>query len=206
MALTTEPDLDIPLPNKTGSGHYYKVGPGLDDFSDRVAAAAKTAELLGRNGLPMPLDEGDLDPVATLVMSYAESPIETTKEATVKRVAALKPQQLLFADKLLKEWGHSVVESATQVRHLIMNKLLHETEHEDARIRLRALELLGKISDVGLFSERVEITHTHQTADDLRASLREKLNRLVIVQQDAPAEIDDAEFDVDEAFGSGNGE
>jgi len=206
MALTTEPDLDIPLPNKTGSGHYYKVGPGLDDFSDRVAAAAKTAELLGRNGLPMPLDEGDLDPVATLVMSYAESPIETTKEATVKRVAALKPQQLLFADKLLKEWGHSVVESATQVRHLIMNKLLHETEHEDARIRLRALELLGKISDVGLFSERVEITHTHQTADDLRASLREKLNRLVIVQQDAPAEIDDAEFDVDEAFGSGNSE
>ena len=206
MALTTEPDLDIPLPSKTGSGHYYKVGPGLDDFSDRVAAAAKTAELLGRNGLPMPLDEGDLDPVATLVMSYAESPIETTKEATVKRVAALKPQQLLFADKLLKEWGHSVVESATQVRHLIMNKLLHETEHEDARIRLRALELLGKISDVGLFSERVEITHTHQTADDLRASLREKLNRLVIVQQDAPAEIDDAEFDVDEAFGSGNSE
>jgi len=96
MALTTEPDLDIPLPNKTGSGHYYKVGPGLDDFSDRVAAAAKTAELLGRNGLPMPLDEGDLDPVATLVMSYAESPIETTKEATVKRVAALKPQQLLL--------------------------------------------------------------------------------------------------------------
>jgi hypothetical protein len=206
MALTTEPDLDIPLPNKTGSGHYYKVGPGLDDFSDRVAAAAKTAELLGRNGLPMPLDEGDLDPVATLVMSYAESPIETTKEATVKRVAALKPQQLLFADKLLKEWGHSVVESATQVRHLIMNKLLHETEHEDARIRLRALELLGKISDVGLFSERVEITHTHQTADDLRASLREKLNKLVIVQQDAPAELDDAEFDVDEVFGSDEGE
>lgn len=206
MALTTEPDLDIPLPNKTGSGHYYKVGPGLDDFSDRVAAAAKTAELLGRNGLPMPLDEGDLDPVATLVMSYAESPIETTKEATVKRVAALKPQQLLFADKILKEWGHSVVESATQVRHLIMNKLLHETEHEDARIRLRALELLGKISDVGLFSDRIEVTHTHQTADDLRASLREKLNKLVIVQQDAPAEIDDAEFDVDEVFGGDNSE
>jgi len=206
MALTTEPDLDIPLPNKTGSGHYYKVGPGLDDFSDRVAAAAKTAELLGRNGLPMPLDEGDLDPVATLVMSYAESPIETTKEATVKRVAALKPQQLLFADKLLKEWGHSVVESATQVRHLIMNKLLHETEHEDARIRLRALELLGKISDVGLFSERIEVTHTHQTADDLRASLREKLNKLVIVQQADQAEVDDAEFDVDEVFGSDEGE
>ena len=47
---------------------------------------------------------------------------------------------------------------------------------------IRALELLGKISDVGLFTERTEITVTHQSTDDLRTKLREKFNRLKEVE------------------------
>jgi len=72
-----------------------------------------------------------------------------------------------------------VVKSATQVRHLVTNKLIEETENPDPRIRIRALELLGKISDVGLFAEKSEVTITHQTSDDLKEKLREKLSRLV---------------------------
>ena len=44
---------------------------------------------------------------------------------------------------------------------------------------MRALELLGKISDVGLFSEKSEVTITHQSTDDLRDKLRGKLEKLV---------------------------
>ena len=44
---------------------------------------------------------------------------------------------------------------------------------------MRALELLGKISDVGLFSEKSEVTITHQSTDDLRAKLRSKLEKLI---------------------------
>ena len=80
------------------------------------------------------------------------------------------------------------MDSATQVRHLVTNKLLLETENSDARHRLRALELLGKISDVGLFAEKSEVTITHQTTDDLRAKLRGKLEKLV----NPPVEIEDA--------------
>jgi hypothetical protein len=43
---------------------------------------------------------------------------------------------------------------------------------------VKALELLGKVSDVGLFTEKQEITVTHQTTDDLRARLRRKLEKL----------------------------
>jgi len=49
------------------------------------------------------------------------------------------------------------------------------------------LELLGKISDVGLFAEKSEVTVTHQSTDDLRAKLRSKLEKLV-----EPVEIEDA--------------
>jgi len=84
------------------------------------------------------------------------------------------------------------VKDAVQVRHLVMNKLVQETENPDPRIRIRALELLGKITDVGLFTDRSEVTVTHQTADDLRARLREKLTKLKDVTP--PDDIIDAEI------------
>jgi hypothetical protein len=71
-----------------------------------------------------------------------------------------------------------VVKNSVQIRHLVTNKLILETTNPDARIRIRALELLGKISDVGLFSDRSEVTITHQSTDELKTSLRDKLNRL----------------------------
>jgi hypothetical protein len=61
----------------------------------------------------------------------------------------------------------------------VTNKLILETENPDPRVRIRALELLGKISDVGLFSEKSEVTVTHQSTDDLKAKLRRKLEKLV---------------------------
>jgi hypothetical protein len=61
----------------------------------------------------------------------------------------------------------------------VTNKLLIETEDPDPKQRMKALELLGKISDVGLFSEKSEVTITHQSTDDLRAKLRQKLEKLV---------------------------
>ena len=72
-------------------------------------------------------------------------------------------------------------------------------------MRIRALELLGKISDVGLFTEKTEITITHQTTDDIKERLRSKLTKLV-----NPPETDDVvdavvidgdEIDIDAEFG-----
>ena len=85
----------------------------------------------------------------------------------------------MLTGNILTEFGASVVESAVTVRHLVTNKLILETENPDPRVRIRALELLGKISDVGLFSEKSEVTVTHQSTDDLKAKLRRKLEKLV---------------------------
>jgi hypothetical protein len=77
---------------------------------------------------------------------------------------------------------------------MVVNKLIQETENPDARIRVKALELLGKVSDVGLFTEKQEITITHQTSDDLRDRLRRKLQKMVDVTPDT---VEDADY-VDE--------
>ena len=80
------------------------------------------------------------------------------------------------------------MESAKQLRNLVTNKLILESENPDPRVRMRAIELLGKISDVGLFTEKSEVTITHQTTDDLKEKLRGKLARLVNPQP----EVEDA--------------
>ena len=110
----------------------------------------------------------------------------------------------MLTNNILKEFGQSVVESATHIRHLVTNKLLLETENPDPKVRIRALELLGKMSDVSLFAEKSEVTVTHQSTDDLRERLRAKLNKLVKVEDDRdkdPVIIDGESFDVDKELG-----
>ena len=197
MAIHIEPEAGVPM----------RPAPDMKDLSVKTAAAAKTVEYLHANGLEVEANTEDKDTAAALAVAYAEDPTKTSKAATPKRVAQLTPATLLLTDRILKDFGHSVVKSATQVRHLVTNKLIEETENPDPRIRIRALELLGKISDVGLFAEKSEVTITHQTSDDLKDKLREKLARLV-----NPAdEIEDAIMldgdiiDVDKELGLDDG-
>jgi hypothetical protein len=105
----------------------------------------------------------------------------------------------VLTNNILQEFGQSVVNSALQVRHLVTNKLLLETENPDPRVRIRALELLGKVSDVGLFAEKSEVTITHQSTDDLKAKLRSKLEKLVNPPEEAEEAIiiDGEPLDVD---------
>ena len=177
MTIVVDPELGVPL---------EKSVPPVD-LKDRMESVANTAKELGEHGLDLEPTKEDKDVAAKLVTSYADNPEGTSKKASTKKLATLTPASLLLTNSILKEFGQSVVESSMQIRHLVTNKLIEETENPDPRIRIRALELLGKVSDVGLFAEKSEVTITHQTSDDLKDKLREKLSRLV-----NPEEIDDA--------------
>lgn len=150
-------------------------------FEEGLAAAANTASLLAAAGLDVLPDDEDEEIAANLALSYAADPLETSKTVSTKKIATLTPAALLLTQQILKDYGHKVVDDAVQIRHLVTNKLVQETENPDPRVRLKALELLGKFSDVGLFVERSEVTVTHQTTDDIRARLREKLQKIVDV-------------------------
>jgi len=195
MAIHIEPE----------TGVAKRTPPKIKDLAVKASAAARTAEFLHENGLEIKPNQDDKDVAAALAVSYAEDPDKTSKAATPKRVAHLTPATLLMTDRILKDFGHSVVKSATQVRHLVTNKLIEETENPDPRVRIRALELLGKISDVGLFAEKTEVTITHQTTDDLKDRLREKLTRLINPEPHPEIEeaivIEGTTIDVDKELG-----
>jgi len=89
------------------------------------------------------------------------------------------PGTVVHLKAILSEYDHKVIESATQLRTYITNKLLVESANTDPRIRIKALELLGKISDVGLFTEKAEITLRHRPTEELEQMLRERLSRVI---------------------------
>ena len=181
------PDAGVPVPE----GDKEQL-----DFLEVVRAAAATVELLQAEGLETAFDDPEevQSTADYLAQSYAADPEATSKAATPSNIAKLPPQSLIFTRNILDEFGQQVVTRSVEIRHLVTNKLILESENPDARIRMRALELLGKISDVGLFTERSEVTITHQSTDDLKNALREKLQRLKKVGGSSTSDVVDVEF------------
>ena len=179
MTVVLHPEVGIPL----------SVDMSYADLRVRAEAACNTALYLSEHGLDIAPDKGDKTIAAGLAVEYAEDPIKTSKKLNNTKAAKMTPASLVLTNSILQEFGQSVAESATQIRHLVTNKLLLESENPDPRVRIRALELLGKISDVSLFAEKSEVTITHQSTDDLRAKLRQKLEKLVNPPEELGAPI-----------------
>lgn len=179
------PERGPPLPTKA------KHGDPVQDLTGRVAAASATVHKLAEHGMLIePLTLKDRQTVSAVMTSYAEDPEATSRISTNSRIGTMTPAALRAIDASLKEFGQGVVESSTQLRHYVTNKLLEESDNPDPRIRVRALELLGKISDVGLFVDKTEVTITHQTTSDLKEALRAKLTRLVDVEDAEVLSVD----------------
>jgi hypothetical protein len=189
MTIRIEPELGIALDSSSPP----------QDLRERVKAAANTAKELEDHGLDLEPNKEDKDVTARISAVYSGDPEGTSRKITNKKLSTLRPASLVLADNVLQEFGRSVVENSMQIRHLVTNKLLLETDNPDPRVRIRALELLGKISDVGLFAEKSEVTVTHQSTDDLREKLRMKLTKLVN-PEDAVV-IDGKSIDVDKELG-----
>ena len=67
---------------------------------------------------------------------------------------------------------------AGTIRELLLNTLIDKVKGAKTESnQLRAVELLGKTEDIGLFKERIETTNV-RSSDDLEKELREKLHNL----------------------------
>ena len=156
------------------------------DLRERAEAACRSALLLEKHGLDIDGTPADNEAAAALTAAYAQDPEKTSRAVNHVRAATMTPASLISIRDYLDEYGRAVVTHAVEMRHLVTNRLLEESRSPDPRIRIRALELLGKHSDVGLFSEKQEVTITHQTTDELKEKLRAKLQRLI--RKDEPVQ------------------
>jgi hypothetical protein len=192
MQIHVEPDVGIAMPEGNIS---------LSDFKERAEAACKSAEFLG---LDMTPTEEDKQAAEEITYAVAENePVASAKLA--KKASQIRPATYGAVKGILDEFSIKVVDNAIQIRQLVTNKLLLETSSPDPRVRIRALELLGKISDVGLFTERSEVTINNRSTQELMTSLREKIQRLMYPQDNATdvevIEVNGEKVNLDEELG-----
>lgn len=101
--------------------------------------------------------------------------------------------------QILEEFDAQVIKDTDQLRRYITNKLVQISNCGVSKEELRALELLGKISDIGLFVEKSEIKVTHTTSATLEASIKERIGRLMEMSKKDEGKveevIEDAEYE-----------
>jgi len=169
MSITVVPDSNVPLPDS----YEDQVA---SSFSENARIAASTASLMSELGLPFEMTEEDEKKAQSLFRS-----VDTNKKTQNNPDDLYKAPVAVRLSALLSEYDKLIVTDAAQARTYIMNRLLDLSACGDTKHELRAIELLGKMSDIGAFTEKSEITVTHKTSDDLKKAIEDKLKRLLLV-------------------------
>jgi hypothetical protein len=139
-------------------------------FMDEVSITAMTAELLEQLGAPLEVDSDDLEREKKLIKGAIED-----KKATALR----SPAAATAARGFLQEYGRSLAVDAAQVRTALTNKLLEIADCGEIKYELKAIELLGKHSDIGLFTERSEININYNSPESLEKAIKDRVKRLL---------------------------
>ena len=151
------------------------------DAPDELDARFETAEFLDAIGA-RPEDEITKEIAKEAAQKSFEDFVKNVPDPQKKQnLANMKtPEAVKRVVGMLSSYDWQFVEESQRIRGFIVTKLLEEAEdHPDAKVRLRALELLGKVTDVGLFSERIEIKKTDISDADLDAQIKAKLEKFV---------------------------
>lgn len=79
---------------------------------------------------------------------------------------------------MLTAYDWEFVQQAKEIRGKAVAQLVEEMDHPDARIRLKAIELVGKVTEIGLFTERVSVKKEELADHELDERIRDKLAQL----------------------------
>lgn len=158
MPIVITPEVGIPLP--------FDVTPEeAEGFRERAKAACETILDLIQNGAEVKADEED---------SARAHQIITTEKFTP---AKTPPGTILKLEALLDHYDHEFLDANRRIQNLVTNKLVEETENEDPKIRMRALELLGKRKGVQLFTDQIEVTIKQKPIEEIEKELGSLLER-----------------------------
>jgi|TARA_R110000803_G_C11977151_1_gene320318 hypothetical protein len=171
MPLTVTPEYDKPLPDD-----FEEEKPTT--FAAKVKVASATAKVLMDAGAEIPTSTQEKVDAQGIFQAFT-NPEADNKLNAVTNKHLQTPATVQHLYQMINDYDHQVVDEAVQLRRFITNKLIEDTGHTDARHRLRALELLGKISDVGLFSDKTEISVKHSSTEDLESQIKAKIYKLL---------------------------
>lgn len=186
MPIIATPEVGIPFPFDTTPEE-------LTSFREKAHALFETVQELIKQGAAVEITQED----------KARSH-QIAVEGKLPPVKDLTPGTIVNLEAILTEWDNEVLDVARRLRNYVTNKLIMESVHEDARQRIKALELLGKVSGVDLFSENINVNVTHRSVEDIETELAKTLELYmgqVEVVEEKPKQKSIADIDLDEELG-----
>ena len=151
------------------------------DFRDKADIYFNTVKELSDAGMDVQITQED--------KALSHKTLSTEKFQTP---STIKAGTIANLNAILTEWDQEVLDVSRRLRNYVTNKLIVESNDEDPKIRLKSLELLGKVSTVGLFAERKDITITHRSVSDIETELMKTLE--LYAGRPKPAVTLEAEF------------
>jgi hypothetical protein len=152
---------------------YADYPPTFADLRERVTAALNSLTDIADS---VEVSDEDISN-ARIVFRTATGPDSRVSSETNSLLVS--PGALVHVKALLDEYDKAVVQTSVQIRNYVTNRLLLDSNNPDPRVRIRCYELLGKISDVGLFTDKTEVTMRHRPTEELEQLLRERLMRTI---------------------------
>jgi len=170
MTINIEPTKDIPPP-------YDTADVETSSFAEELAVVANTQDLLDQLGPPPEITQEDAVKTASLLDKAVK---------TQDKTALASPPVAFAAREFLRVYSGRIAAEMSDVRAALTNKLLELANCGDPRFELKALELLGKHSDIALFTERSEVTVTYKNSSDLEEAIKERVKRLLNARDITP--------------------
>lgn len=185
MSITVVPTThDYPLINE--------VAGTPADIVARAEAFFNSADFLNSAGAEIEIGEAERKEARDIFNSGGVIPFTPSSSAVAIQLKAL-----------ITEYDHQVLESNIQARNYIVNRLLDISNPNPKTLKLptgeetlappakpseqlKALELLGKVSEIGLFADRVEVNINTKSTEELEAELVATLTKYM--GQAIPAE------------------
>jgi hypothetical protein len=170
MQIPIEPNLDKPIPAEAYPQHG-------NTYEERLKVAGNTALMLKELGMDGDISEEEEQLAAQMIDRLKPADSKSQPLAKEETKALQRSGVALKLGDYLSEYEKQVVADKVQVRTIVVNRLMEISQDEDNKTALKALELLGKASD--LFTERSEITITHKTSDELKQAIKQRIQLLM---------------------------
>lgn len=188
MPIVVEPEVGIPFPFDTTPEE-------IEQWRDRAKAAVASIQEIIELGGEVEVTQEDRVNARQVAVSDS-APLKITEK---------NAGMLVHLEAILSEYDKDLLNVSSRLRSFITNKLIVETTDEDAKVRLKALELLGKVTHVGLFSERLEVNVTHRTVEQVDSELEQMLEKYLgpadQVETETAAELESLLHMSDEEIG-----
>lgn len=185
--LNFEPEV---LPNAKAPPSVDKVAP-VQELNAKIA----TVDWLKEMGVPdtetavSELEKQQARETFTALTTAA--PLKEQKELVTRLET---PAAVRHLTGMLTAYDWEFIHQAKELRGYAVAKILEDCEHPNANIRLKALGLLGKVTEVGLFTEKIEVKKTDLTEQEIDAKLKEKLAKFMDVKDVSYTDIEVSEI------------